>query len=46
MKILIVVTSITMYQRGNYETGLWLSELTHIYQSAKKQGFEVTIARW
>lgn len=44
MEILIVVTNITVYQSGNLPTGLWLSELTHMYHSAKEQGYEVTIA--
>lgn len=44
MEILIVVTGVARYERDNLETGLWLSELTHIYDSAKKQGYEVTIA--
>lgn len=44
MKILIIVTNVATYQSGNLSTGLWLSELTHIYHSAKEQGYEVTIA--
>ncbi len=44
MKILIVVTSAAMYDSGNLETGLWLSELTHIYHLAKEQGYDITIA--
>lgn len=43
MKILIIVTSIATYESG-LETGLWLSELTHIYDKAKKAGYEITIA--
>lgn len=43
IKTLIIVTSIANYQSG-LETGLWLSELTHIYDKAKKQGYEITIA--
>ncbi|MBB6326641.1 putative intracellular protease/amidase [Algoriphagus iocasae] len=42
-KILIISTSNSNYDSG-LETGLWLSELTHIYSEAKKEGFEVTIA--
>lgn len=30
MKILVIVTSIAMYESGNLQTGLWLSELTHV----------------
>lgn len=44
MKILIIVTSVSMYASKNFETGLWLSELTHIYDAAKEQGYEITIA--
>jgi len=43
MKILIIVTSISRYESG-LETGLWLSELTHIYDKTNEQGYEVTIA--
>ncbi|WP_106832271.1 type 1 glutamine amidotransferase domain-containing protein [Parabacteroides pacaensis] len=42
--ILIMVTSTGMYASGNLRTGLWLSELTHIYDRAKKQGCKITIA--
>jgi putative intracellular protease/amidase len=42
-KILLVVTNIRHYKSG-LETGLWLSELTHIYHLAKEKGWEVTIA--
>lgn len=44
MKILIVVTNVAMYESRSLSTGLWLSELTHIYHSAKEQGLEVTVA--
>ncbi|UTX50250.1 type 1 glutamine amidotransferase domain-containing protein [Chryseobacterium sp. MA9] len=44
IKILIIVTNINMYASGNYPTGLWLSEVTHIYQAAKEKGYDVTIA--
>lgn len=43
IKILIIVTSVSNYQSG-LETGLWLSELTHIYDKAKEAGYEITIA--
>lgn len=33
-----------MYESGKLETGLWLSELTHIYHLAKEQGYDITIA--
>jgi putative intracellular protease/amidase len=44
MKILIVVTSISMYESGKLETGLWLSELTHVYDLAHKAGYKITVA--
>ncbi len=31
-KILLIVTNVDQYASGNLKTGLWLSELTHIYQ--------------
>lgn len=33
-----------MYESGKLKTGLWLSELTHIYHSAKEQNWNITIA--
>ncbi|WP_282631006.1 type 1 glutamine amidotransferase domain-containing protein [Empedobacter sedimenti] len=44
IKILIVVTNVNIYASGNYPTGLWLSELTHIYHVAVVNGYELTIA--
>lgn len=44
IKLLIVVTNVNIYASGHYPTGLWLSELTHIYQAAKEKGYDVTIA--
>ncbi|NMN39397.1 type 1 glutamine amidotransferase domain-containing protein [Pedobacter sp. SG918] len=44
IKILIIVTGIGMYDNSNLETGLWLSELTHLYHEAKEKGYEITIA--
>lgn len=44
IKILIIVTNIGMYDKSNLETGLWLSELTHLYHEAKEKGYDVTIA--
>jgi len=44
LKILIVVTNINAYASGKLETGLWLSELTHIYHAAKEKGYEITVA--
>jgi putative intracellular protease/amidase len=44
IKILIIVTNIDRYESANLPTGLWLSELTHLYHRAKEQGYEITIA--
>ena len=44
MRILIIVTSISMYENGKLQTGLWLSELTHMYHLAKAQGYDISIA--
>lgn len=44
LKILIIVTNVSMYASGKLETGLWLSELTHIYHAAKEKAYEMTIA--
>lgn len=35
-KLLLVVTNVAHYTSG-LETGLWLSELTHIYHTAKEK---------
>lgn len=43
-KILLVVTGTGMYASGNLRTGLWLSELTHIYHCAKARKYEITLA--
>jgi putative intracellular protease/amidase len=42
--ILLIVTNVGMYASGRFKTGLWLSELTHIYHSAKEKGWKITIA--
>ena len=42
--MLIVVTGTDMYADGNLQTGLWLSELTHIYHCAEEAGYEITVA--
>ncbi len=44
IKILLIVTNVGIYASGRLETGLWLSELTHIYHSAKENGWDITIA--
>lgn len=43
-KILIIVTGTGTYAGGKPATGLWLSEFTHIYDRAKRQGCEITVA--
>lgn len=42
-KMLAVVTGTGMFADGELKTGLWLSELTHIYHSAKEKGYEITV---
>lgn len=40
----MVVTGTGMFPDGKEETGLWLSELTHMYDGAKKRGYDIVIA--
>lgn len=40
----MVVTGTGMFPDGKQETGLWLSELAHMYDSAKKRGYDIVIA--
>jgi putative intracellular protease/amidase len=42
--VIVIVTSISEYEKVGYRTGLWLGELTHFYDVAEQAGFEVTIA--
>lgn len=44
MKILLIVTGTGWYPDRKLKTGLWLSEVTHIYDSAEKRGYDVVIA--
>jgi putative intracellular protease/amidase len=44
MKLLIIVTSTGTFANGKLATGLWLSEFTHIYHSAKESGYDITVA--
>lgn len=44
IKITAVVTGTGEFANGKLKTGLWLSELTHIYHSAKEKGYEITVA--
>lgn len=43
-RLLLIVTNVDMYASGRLKTGLWLSELTHIYHSAKEKKWDITIA--
>lgn len=43
LEILLVVTSSRAY-KSQLPTGLWLSEITHIYHEAKNSGCNITIA--
>lgn len=43
-KLLIVVTGTATFSDGKLPTGLWLSEFTHIFHSAKQRGHAITIA--
>ena len=44
LKIVIIVTNIGFYADGKLKTGLWLSELTHLYHAAHEKGYKITIA--
>lgn len=44
MKILIVVTSVPNYLSHNIPTGLWLSEVTHLYDECKKNNVDINFA--
>lgn len=44
LKMLIVATGTGMYANETLQTGLWLSELTHIYHSAGSWKYEITLA--
>lgn len=43
-KILAVVTNTPTYGETSLNTGLWLSELTHLYHLAKCEGFQIIVA--
>ena len=43
-KILFVVTGTGRFAKDNLSTGLWLSELTHVYHSAESRKYEITLA--
>ncbi|WP_416966780.1 type 1 glutamine amidotransferase domain-containing protein [Streptomyces sp. 4F14] len=43
-RVLVIVTSISEYEKVGYRTGLWLGELTHFHDVAEQAGFDVTIA--
>ncbi|WP_274584153.1 type 1 glutamine amidotransferase domain-containing protein [Neisseria leonii] len=42
--LLAIVTNQETYQTRPIKTGLWLSELTHLYSHAKQHGHQVSIA--
>lgn len=42
--LLLIVTGTDKYVGGSPATGLWLSELTHIYHSAQEHGCVITVA--
>lgn len=42
--ILLIATGTGEYASGNLPTGLWLSELTHIYHSVAERQFDITVA--
>ncbi|BFO68046.1 type 1 glutamine amidotransferase domain-containing protein [Chryseobacterium sp. KCF3-3] len=42
--ILLIVTNVDQYASGKFKTGLWLSELTHIYHMAKEKGWQISIS--
>lgn len=44
LKILIIATNTNAYKSGTLKTGLWLSELTHIYHKAITHGYQVILA--
>ncbi|KZB79218.1 type 1 glutamine amidotransferase domain-containing protein [Amycolatopsis regifaucium] len=43
-KILIIVTNVREYETVGMRTGLWLGELTHFYDYALDNGFQLDIA--
>lgn len=42
--ILLVATNVDCYENQPIKTGLWLSEITHIYYLASENGYKITIA--
>lgn len=44
MGMAIMVTNVAKYEDSNLKTGLWLSELTHIYHNATQQNDDIVIA--
>lgn len=44
IKILIVLTNVGQYTNSDLKTGLWLSELTHLYHAAEEKGHQITLA--
>ncbi len=44
IEVLMIVTNVGQYGSTDLHTGLWLSELTHIYHAAEENGYGITIA--
>ncbi|MBO9618310.1 MAG: type 1 glutamine amidotransferase domain-containing protein [Niabella sp.] len=43
-KLLLIVTNVDRYASGKLKTGLWLSELTHVYRAATDKRWNCIIA--
>lgn len=43
-KLLIAVTGTGKFATADIKTGLWLSEFTHIYHSARQKGYDISVA--
>jgi putative intracellular protease/amidase len=43
-RILVVVTNVDEYRKAGMRTGLWLGELTHFWDVAEQNGFNMDIA--
>ena len=43
-KILIIVTNVDEYKTVGFRTGLWLGELTHLWDVAEEAGYQLDIA--
>ncbi|WP_409463192.1 type 1 glutamine amidotransferase domain-containing protein [Amycolatopsis sp. GA6-003] len=43
-RMLIIVTNAREYEKAGMRTGLWLGELTHFYDCAQENGFDLDLA--